>query len=450
MRILRTIKETAVSFGKDRGGNFAIVFGIAAWAIVMSAGYGVNVTQLYHVRSDLSNALDAAVTSTARDLTTGVISEEDARETVEAFLAANSGSGFASADEIKLDRLVVDRIAETVEASASAEVALAFPLFGSSKTRRVAAESAALYSDNQIEIAMMLDVTGSMRGSKIRDLKEAAELAVETLLGGQDEDNPRIRVSMIPFANSVNAGAYAAESVFVERKETDRGEAPGNEEPQAVSHGKRDNCATERKGKYQFSDDGPDVSMVNRDFFLSKFAEESENPTPNCPRTALVPLTASKDRLLDAIDDLRVGGGTAGHIGIQWSWYALSPRWGRVFDGDARPAAYDDEEVVKYAILMTDGEFNLSYFDADEVSEFYNDRGKAAPRNAAKRLCQEMRDSGIEVFTIGFKLEERNAKETMSACAGEPRNYFETNNAEELKGAYLEIIQRIERLTLTR
>ena len=272
-----------------------------------------------------------------------------------------------------------------------------------------------------------------------------------TLLSGQDEDNSRVRISMIPFANSVNAGDYAAESVFVERSKADRGEAAGNQKPVTASGGgdrRPDNCATERKGAEQFTDVGPDVSMVNRDFFLSDFAER--NDTRTCPRTAIVPLTASKETLLDAIRDLRVTGGTAGHIGIQWSWYTLSPRWGPVFEAEARPAGYDDDEVVKYAILMTDGEFNLSYFDADKVSEVYNGRGKAATRNAAKKLCKEMRATGIQVFTIGFKLEESNAKETMSDCAGDTSNYFETNNAEELKAAYLEIIARIESLTLTR
>ena len=45
----------------------------------------------------LLNALDAAVTSTARDLTTGTIAEKDARASVEAFLLANGGTAFAEA-----------------------------------------------------------------------------------------------------------------------------------------------------------------------------------------------------------------------------------------------------------------------------------------------------------------------------------------------------------------
>ena len=55
---------------------------------------------------------------------------------------------------------------------------------------------------------------------------------------------------------------------------------------------------------------------------------------------------------------------------------------------------------------MTDGEFNLSYFDASSVDEVYNDAGKEPTRTAAKTLCAAMRDKGIEIFTIGFDLTE--------------------------------------------
>lgn len=455
MHILRTIRGTAGGFGRNQGGNFAMVFAVVAPAILMSAGYGLNMAQLYNVKSGLNQALDSAVTSTARDLTTGRIAMKDARDTVEAFLVANSSGGFASAERVTLDRLVVDSVNNTVEASASAEVAVAFPVFGTGNTQRVAVESAALYSDRSIEVVMMLDVTGSMApDNKLRDLKRAAASAVSTFLDGQDEANPRVRVALAPFANSVNAGALAGSSVFVETEAGHRGQAPSNEDPRMIdasSAPRPDNCATERKGDYRYSDAGPQVSMVNRDLLLSEFAEQSR--TRACPKIPVQPLTADAESLHDAIDGLRAEGGTAGHIGIQWSWYLLSPEWKSVLDRKAHPAGYR-RNVAKYAILMTDGEFNLSYADASGVSKVYDDRGKAAPRDAAKKLCAEMRGKGIEIFTIGFKLRERNAKETMRDCAspdsGSVRHYFETESGAELTAAYQEIAANIERLAITR
>ena len=161
---LRHLTDAVARFSGDRGGNFAVMMAAVCSVVVLSAGYGLNLAQLSNARSSLLNALDAAVTSTARDLTTGTIAEKDARASVEAFLLANGGAAFAEAGRISLDRLTVDRAASTVTASASVVVDLAFPLFGADPTRRVSIESAAVYSDKKIEISMMLDVTGSMAG----------------------------------------------------------------------------------------------------------------------------------------------------------------------------------------------------------------------------------------------------------------------------------------------
>jgi len=444
--------KAAARFCGDRRGNFAVMMGAVCSVLALSVGFGINIAQLSHARSNLLNALDAAVTSTARDITTGTIAEKDARASVETFLLANGGTGFAAAKPITLDSLVVDRAASTVRASASVDVDLAFPLFGMEDTRRVSAESAAVYSDRKIEIAMMLDVTGSMAGQKLRDLKTAATNAVETLLAGQDASDPRVRIALVPYANAVNAGLLAEATVFVERSAADRREAPGMYDPRTVSAGRPDNCATERKGRYQYSDAGPDMAMVNRDLLLSAFATNSRSRA--CPSTAVIPLSADARKLTSAIGSFVAEGGTGGHMGIQWAWYMLSENWGPVLHRSGRPMRADPKEVAKYAVLMTDGEFNLSFFDADSVNEVYDARGKGATRDAARRLCQEMRDTGIEIFTIGFKLENRAAKETMADCAspdrGNVRHYFETSSGDELNAAFMEIARNIEQLALTR
>ena len=458
--------QTAVtSFLARREGNFAVMTAAVSVAIVLAAGFALNIGQISMTRSNLLNALDAAITSTARDITTGRLAPDKARETVEAFLLANGGTGFAAANDISLDSLVANRGAHTLQAVASVDIELAFPVFGGSSSRKISVESAAVYSDKKIEVAMMLDITGSMAGNKLSDLKRAARNAVATLLASNSKTNPRVRVAIVPYANSVNVGHGIAQlSVFVEETKKQRsdilkaGRTPGNTEPKAVSagHSRPDNCATERKGDYQYSDAGPDISMVNRDYFLDKFAGGvgGYGSTRTCPKAEIVPLTADAGDLLDAIDDFEAEGGTAGHIGIQWSWYMLSRSWRNVLPAASAPAPSDPTKVAKYAVLMTDGEFNLSYFDIDKADQAYNNAGKYETRDAATRLCRRMRDAGIEVFTIGFKLEDKRAKETMSACAspdnGRVRHHFETSSGAELDAAFQEIAANIERLALTK
>lgn len=440
-------------FARDRGGNFAVLFGLSASVLALAAGFSVNVSQLYNAKSSLQSVVDAAVTSTARDLTTGVIKEADADKSVQAFFDANDTAGILQAGQVVLDRLIVDKTAKTVQVDAHVDVALFFPIFGMSDTRRVAAMTTSLYSDKTIEVAMMLDVTGSMAGQKIKDLRTAAANAVDSFLGGQDPSKPRVRVSIVPYANSVNAGQLAASSVYVEINASQRKQAPGNTSARPASASPRlDNCATERKGADQYSDAGPDSSMVNRDYLLSGFA--ANTGTAACPVAALVPLTADAATLKNVIKDLVASGGTAGHIGVQWTWYMLSESWGSVLNASQRPAKADPKKVGKYAILMTDGEFNLSYFDASNVDGVYNDAGKETTRTAATKLCAAMRDKGIEIFTIGFKLDEANAATTLQTCAspdtGSVKHFYQAASGIELDAAFQTIARNIETLALTK
>ncbi|RWM22077.1 MAG: VWA domain-containing protein [Mesorhizobium sp.] len=441
------------SFAGDRSGNLAVLFGMVASVLALGAGFAVNVSQLYNAKSSLQGVVDAAVTSTARDLTTGVIKEADANRSVQAFLDANSRAGILQADRIVLDKLTVDRTAKTVQADVHVDVGLYFPLFSMGDMKRVAASTTALYSDKTIEVAMMLDVTGSMAGQKIKDLKTAAANAVDSFLNGQDPAKPRVRVSLVPYANSVNAGALAASSVYVETLTSQRKQAPGNGAVQYVSGLMRpDNCATERKGTYQYSDAGPNISMVNRDYLLSTFALQTG--TAACPTAALKPLTADAAALKNVIKNFVASGGTAGHIGVQWTWYMLSENWGSVMKASQRPAKADPKKVAKVAILMTDGEFNLSYFDASIVDDVYKDAGKEPPRTAAKKLCAAMRDKGIEIFTIGFDLNETNAKATLQDCASPDtakiKHFYQAANGIELNQAFQDIARNIESLALTK
>ena len=452
----RRLRGLAKRFADDRSGNFAILTGISLITVMMGVGLAVDTAQSYHVKSSLQSALDAAVTSTAFDITTGKTRPEDAQASVEKFLNTNGRATFTTQGEYTLMPVVVDRTARTIEATAFANVALAFPVFGVTDPR-VSISSAALYSDKQIEVAMMLDVTGSMAktrtSDKIGDLKTAAANAVDSFLDGQDPTKPRVRVAIVPYANSVNAGALAASTVYVERSAADRKQAPGSEDPIFVSGASRpDNCATERKGAYQYTDDPVSRSLVNRDFFLSQFAANTD--TAACPAAAVTPLTADAVALKKTIGKLAAQGGTGGHIGIQWTWYMLSQKWGSVMSASQRPGIANPKKVAKYAILMTDGEFNLSFFDANSVDKVYDGNGKAATRTAAKTLCTAMKAQGIEVFSIGFQLENDFAKDTMKACSsadkGSVKHYFQTSTGEELDAAFQEIARNIERLAITR
>ncbi|RUX08337.1 MAG: VWA domain-containing protein [Mesorhizobium sp.] len=476
---------------RDRGGNFAVLFGFAASVLALVAGFSVNVTQLYNAKSSLQGVVDAAVTSTARDLTTGAIKEADANKSVQAFLEANSTAGMLHAGQIVLDKLIVDRTANTVQADAHVDVDLYFPLFSTGAMQRVGDSTTALYSDKQIEVAMMLDITGSMakRGNvnKIGDLKAAARNAVQTMLENQDSKNPRVRVAIVPYASGVNAGKLA-ENVYAEKQGSSELPPVAGSSLLVAKTGKNllpsfsdyisivgaamprpDNCATERKNKNGDADlsaDGPDTvrtdrngkkyyALVNRDDHLGG---EGMN---RCPDAQVIPLTADSDALLDSIDDFRAGGYTAGAIAIQWTYYMLSPQWRSAIKnaglGNGASNA-NGKRIAKVAILMTDGQFNTAFAGA---AGSYNGQGNLA-RGNAETLCGNMKNDGIEIFTIGFDLNDKDmsaterdqAKAVLKDCSSKDssateKHYFEVSNGSELDDAFQEIIRNTEKVILT-
>ncbi|HEY6633364.1 MAG TPA: pilus assembly protein [Rhizobiaceae bacterium] len=490
MRYGAAVARKFRSFGKERSGSFAILMAMVVAVLSLSAGYALNIAQLYNARSGLKNALDAAVTSTARDIISGKIAADDARDRVELFLQANGDPTFAAGDRLVLDTLTIDKTRSTIKVAGHVDVALYFPLFGLSSERRVTNVSAAVYADKRIEVAMMLDVTGSMakkgKVDKIGDLKAAAENAVRSFLQYQDAKNPRVRVALVPYASGVNVGALAT-NIYAEQSgksdlppaanDTVIGGKKNTTELPAFStyvskvasaFPRKDSCATERKdkdGKPDFSDDAPDTVRLNKNgkkyyALVNRDDNLSGSGMNECPEAKVVPLTTDQDALLKSIGAFKANGYTAGAIAIQWTYYMLSPKWrgaiktAKLGDG---PSDRDDKKISKVAILMTDGQFNTAF--AGVSSNFNGQDSKA--RQSAEAICKNMKDDGIEVFTIGFDLDNKDmsraerdaAKGVLKKCATKDtsaiKHYFEASTGEELDNALQEIVSNTERLALT-
>lgn len=483
-------KTRLAKFAADRRGNFAIATAAVSAAVLLSVGFGINTAQMVLTRANLLNALDSAVTSTARDLTTGAIPQTDARKTVIGFLQANGGTGFASADNITLDKLDVDQTNRTVSATASVDIKLLFPLFGAEDNQKISVDSAALYSDKQVEVAMMLDLTGSMaktgKTDKIGDLRTAAKNAVGALLAKQDPKNPRVRVALVPYASGVNVGALSRNVYAETASSSDLPPVAGGSllvsktgskqlppfatytSIVASAYPNSDSCATERKdrdGNADFSPDGPDTvrtdksgkqyyTLVNRDNRLTGSGMNK------CPDAKIIPLTADSKSLTDSIDAFKANGYTAGAIAVQWTYYMLSSEWRSAIQtaglGNG-PASPNPAKLSKVAILMTDGQFNTAYAG---VSGNNNGQGDVA-RNNAESICSNMKSDGIQVYTIGFDLDdksmsatERNeAKSVLKNCASDDtssiKHFFDVSTGQELDDAFQSIIADTERVALT-
>ena len=230
-------------------------------------------------------------------------------------------------------------------------------------------------------------------------------------------------------------------------------------------------CVSERVGVNAFTDaaggTGADDSMIvgnplwNWNTYISyKNSGSNEveyggansssgafNPTPaQCENSSPMPLTENKTQLKAYVDALHAGGGTAGHLGIAWGWYLISPSWNSIWPTASHPWPWEEPDTAKAIILMTDGEFNQTHPSVSKSSI-----------QLAMEFCDAMKEEpyNVQIYTVGFQVPNSAAKTPSGAtildyCATDAGHSFTPNNGEELTDAYRAIAQSISDLRITR
>jgi Flp pilus assembly protein TadG len=395
--------QFATRFLANEHGGVTTVFGLMLVVLMFAAGAALDIGRVLHTRSGLATAADAAALAAGRALSDGNRTDAEIRDVANAFFKENLAGAQTFGDVGSLD-VAIDREQGRVKIDVSATVPMTLSRVAGFNSMDVPVVSESATSSRDIELAMVLDVTGSMQGSKISDLRAAASDLVHQIIPDQGR-NGRARIALAPYAASVNAGSYFN---AVTGKKTGTG------------------CVFERSGSARFAEDAPRAgSYLGYDKDVV------------CPSAAVQPLTENKRTLMSQIGALRANGQTAGHIGTAWGWYLLSPLWSSLWPSDGKPADYNADKTLKAVLLMTDGEFNTQYVSANGSSS-----------TQAKALCQNMKDAGVEVYTVGF-MAGSAAEKMLRECASSPAHYFTASNGAALSAAFRTIGRSLTDLHLT-
>ena len=184
-----------------------------------------------------------------------------------------------------------------------------------------------------------------------------------------------------------------------------------------------------------------------------------------CPSATFRPLSSQlkgTGNLYTEIDGYKAGGSTAGQVGIEVAWYALSPEFTSVFDENDRANPYNPLETVKAAVLMTDGEFNTPFCQGVIANNAGSGSGNTTahincastngdPFKQALQVCEAMKQRGIVVYTVAFGLGSGSeAANLMRNCATSADNFHDTSNGTDLKEAFKAIGRDITRLRIAR
>jgi Flp pilus assembly protein TadG len=512
-------------FTLSRSGGVAMIFGLSFIPLSLLTLTAIDFHRASTVRAALQDSLDAASLAAARTQSATTTAQIQA-----------VGANVMAANMQAFDRTVVTSTTFTLSgdgtvtahAEASVTPLVANMFLGSAMT--VAADSEVKRASKSLEVAMVLDTTGSMSGSKIEDLRDAANDLIDLVV--QDVQTPHYsKVAIVPYSQAVNAGSYAdtvrgsVDSNFVSITNATRANpvvistsaahnrnvgdriyitgvdgmeelndrwftvsaktsttvtlsgvdgrhydrftgsgrlycanagckyygftnASGSADTQEIS-----TCVTERTGAQAYTDVAPSSAPVGRNY------PDSGNP---CISTSFTPLSSTRSALHAVVNSLSASGSTAGQIGIAWGWYMLSPNWGSLWPNSVnRPAAYGADELLKVAIIMTDGEFNTPYCNGVIAKDAGSGSGSSSTHNNCNAtngsaftqgiaLCNAMKAKGIIVYTVGFDVgSDVNAQNLVNNCATDAQHVYQPSTGTALKDAFRSIANDIMKLRIS-
>jgi Flp pilus assembly protein TadG len=468
-------------FRRDEKGAVAVVFGLSILPLTGLVGTSLDYNRASAVRIELQGAVDAASLALAKDAVTMTPAQASARG-VDVFLANWSGRHGSPTPSV-----TVTRQTDRFQVAAAAQVPTTMMQLFGVYSIPVSVQAVAGWGINKIEIALVLDNTGSMGWSnKMPELKKA-------LCGNLDcsNTNPtsgfvaemrtasvqpdQIRIALVPFDTTVRvplavqnavtagtqlnntfsyagAGYCASNPTTAERVAWTLPGAPPTSWFRFASRDK-DTTATNRNSSNVVVGTGCGVGRATRTSWQGCLWDRDQNmnrdtgptgvivsdietlyPAVNCrtnnlARMApLVDVRANTAQLINQLATMQPSGNTNLTIGVSWGANMLMP------GAPMSTAAAPDPNLSRFMILLTDG-------DNTE-----NRQGSSSIDARTRIACANAKSQGVTIYAV--RVIEGN-QALLRECASGPGFYFEVSNAAQLDPVFKTIAGRIGSIRLT-
>ncbi|MFA7263600.1 MAG: ubiquitin-activating E1 FCCH domain-containing protein [Caulobacter sp.] len=186
---------------RNESGAVAIWFALLALPIAVLAFALIDVNRASVEKRQLQDALDAATLMAARS-TAATDSE------LQAVGAAALVAQLSGASDSTLASSTFRVVGTKVVGTATAKVVPVIASLWLQGDMTIGAEAEVARASTNLEVSLVLDITGSMRGSKIADMRTAAKDLVDSIVA--DVQTPYYsKVALVPFSVGVNLGGYA-------------------------------------------------------------------------------------------------------------------------------------------------------------------------------------------------------------------------------------------------
>ena len=450
----------ASRFARDETGSMTMFAVMIVMMMLLVGGIGVDVMRNEMERTRVQGAMDRAVLAAA-DLDQTL----DPKDVVKDYMK-KSGLGHYAVDVDPDTGLNY----KTVIASTDGSTPTQFMRLMGVPTLPVPVRSAAEERISNVEISMVLDISGSMgRNSKMSNLQDAAKTFVDTVI--REETDDLISMSLIPYTAQVNAGF----PIFDELPINDL---------HAFSY-----CVDFDIADFALAGLDLNDSYEHMQHFDEGWNYSNPISNPGCPQQdyeEIMPFSQDNNNLKARIGQYRARANTSIHLGMKWGVAMLDPSFRPITQALAlenridsafsnRPAAYDDVETLKTVVLMTDGQnvdttriqpwyYNSAservhwskyplhwYLNNHNVGSWSNWRYTKYTSSQAddmlEDICDAAKAEGIVVWGVDLDVHHL-INNILQDCASSPSHFFRVEGV-EISEAFEAIAKQINQLRLT-
>ena len=180
-------------FIRNTRGNVMIMTALLSIPIAVAAGAAIDYSRIANERSNYQEAADSAVLAASKQF--GKPKKELKKLADDVFL-----TNLQSADKSKAGKLIF--LQDGLRYEASSKIPLFLMSVGGMADSKITVEAEVGLGSEKVEIAMVLDTTGSMQPN-MTAMKQSAISFVETI---DEASNGDAKFSVVPFVASVNVG----------------------------------------------------------------------------------------------------------------------------------------------------------------------------------------------------------------------------------------------------
>lgn len=462
------------NFRRNEGGNVATMFSVMVTTLIIGIGAAIDLAGLSSHKQDLQDAVDAATLAAAR-------ADTDDKNELKAIVRKFILEIDPNETEVRFDiKIVDDEIIVTAESLYDTYI---MGFIGKDNFDVAVTSGSPLASKTPIKLSLVLDTTESMSGARLDAMKTAAN----SMLQGFIDDDADIAVSVIPFGKYVNVGTSRKQSNWLDVTKD------GTSETTEVCRNERLTTkarSCKKTGRTLYRDDIRDGVNFGRVSYEEEICTPAEyeytgnvvctDRTVNytwhgCVGSRQSPYNEQADfngrringimnegcgteiqtlttNIIDAkskVSSLSTAGNTYVPSGIAWGWRSLEsaePLNTKVkFDSQK----ITNESVQKIMVIMTDGANTLSQGGDEPYKHDDRDEDDANERSSA--LCEGAKADGIQIFTIGFRLDDVDAAtiSMLENCATTKSGFYRAGDAQALKQVFSDIAGQFSFARLT-